>query len=77
MDFLLISIQKVISSSYHSLPFANMIFDTHSHCYWDTLEPHIDEIISNMEKMGVTKAVQIGCDIESSKKAIVLARRVP
>lgn len=75
MDFLLISIEKAIYSSYHSPPFANMIFDTHSHCYWDTLEPRIDEIISNMEKMGVTKAVQIGCDIESSKKAIALARR--
>ncbi len=54
-----------------------MIFDTHSHCYWDTLEPRIDEIVSNMEKMGVTKAVQIGCDIESSKKAISLTRRFP
>jgi hypothetical protein len=77
MDFLLIPIQKAIYLSYHSPPFVNMIFDTHSHCYWDTLEPRIDEIISNMEKMGVTKAVQIGCDIESSKKAIALARRFP
>ncbi len=54
-----------------------MIFDTHAHCYWDTLEPRIDGIISNMDKMNVTKAVQIGCDIESSKKAIALARRFP
>ena len=77
MEFLLISIKKAISSSYHSLLLSNMIFDTHSHCYWDTLEPRIDEIISNMEKVGVTKAVQIGCDIESSKKAISLTRRFP
>ncbi len=54
-----------------------MIFDTHSHCYWDTLEPRIDDIVSNMHKMNVTKAVQIGCDRESSKKAITLAERFP
>jgi TatD DNase family protein len=54
-----------------------MIFDTHSHCYWDTLEPRIDEVIENMRRNNVTKAVQIGCDIESSKKAIALARLFP
>ena len=27
-----------------------MIFDTHSHCYWDTLEPRIDEIVVNMRE---------------------------
>lgn len=54
-----------------------MIFDTHSHCYWDTLEPRIDEIVTNMQKNGVVKAVQIGCDIESSEKAIALAKRFP
>ncbi len=54
-----------------------MIIDTHAHCYWETLEPRIDEIIANMQKNGVTLAVQIGCDIESSEKAIALARRFP
>ncbi len=54
-----------------------MIFDTHSHCYWDILEPCIDEIVSNMYKNWVTKAVQIGCDEESSLKAISLAQRFP
>ncbi len=54
-----------------------MIFDTHSHCYWETLEPRIDEIVANMKIHGITHAVQIGCDIESSEKAIALARRFP
>ncbi len=54
-----------------------MIFDTHSHCYWDTLEPRIDEVLTNMKNMNIAKAVQIGCDRESSEKAIALARRVP
>jgi Tat protein secretion system quality control protein TatD with DNase activity len=30
-----------------------------------------------MQKNNVTKATQIGCDIDSSKKAIELARRFP
>jgi TatD DNase family protein len=54
-----------------------MIIDTHAHCYWDSLEPRIDEIVQNMTKNGVSHAVQIGCDIESSKQAIALCRRFP
>lgn len=54
-----------------------MIFDTHAHCYWDTIEPHIENIVSNMKNNRVAKAVQIGCDIESSQKAIALAKRFP
>lgn len=54
-----------------------MIIDTHSHCYWETLEPRMEEVIENMKKNNVVKAVQIGCDIESSKKALALARRYP
>lgn len=54
-----------------------MIIDTHSHCYWDTLEPRIEEIIENMKTHGITHAIQIGCDIDSSEKSLVLARRFP
>lgn len=52
-----------------------MIFDTHSHCYWKTLLPRIDEILENMKKNNVTKALQIGCDINTSKQAILLAKK--
>ena len=54
-----------------------MIFDTHSHCYWDTMLPRIDDIVENMSQKRVTRAVQIGCDIETSQQAIALARRFP
>lgn len=54
-----------------------MIFDTHAHCYWDTLEPRIEDIVLSMQSAWVMKAVQIGCDIESSLKAIALAQRFP
>jgi len=54
-----------------------MIFDTHAHCYWNTLEPRIDEVFANMQKNWVIKATQIGCDISTSVQAISLARRFP
>ncbi len=54
-----------------------MIIDTHSHCYWDTIEPRIDEVIQKMKEFWVTCAVQIGCDIPTTEKAISLARRYP
>lgn len=54
-----------------------MIFDTHSHCYWDMLEPRIDAIVENMQQANVSHAVQIGCDIQTTKSAIALARRFP
>lgn len=55
----------------------NMIIDTHAHCYWDSMLPRIEEIVENMKSHTVTHAVQIGCDIESSQKAIALARQFP
>jgi Tat protein secretion system quality control protein TatD with DNase activity len=54
-----------------------MIFDTHSHCYWDTMRDRIEDIVVNMNQKEVMKAVQIGCDIETSDQAISLARRFP
>jgi Tat protein secretion system quality control protein TatD with DNase activity len=61
----------------YTLYYISMILDTHSHCYWDTILHRIDEIAQNMNQKGVTKAVQIGCDIETSDQAIALARRFP
>jgi TatD DNase family protein len=57
--------------------FHSMIFDTHSHCYWDSLLPNIDDIVQKMKEHNITHAVQIGCDSVSSQKAIDLARRFP
>lgn len=54
-----------------------MIFDTHTHAYFDELAAKEGEVLSNMEKNGVRFAVQIGCDSESSAKAVALAKRHP
>ena len=54
-----------------------MIFDTHAHCYWEGLGSRIGEVVENMHAHGVTKAVQIGCDIESSRQALSLAKAFP
>lgn len=54
-----------------------MIFDTHTHAYFDDLAMKEGEILSNMEGMGVRFAVQIGCDAESSAQAVGLAKRHP
>jgi Tat protein secretion system quality control protein TatD with DNase activity len=52
-----------------------MIFDTHSHCYFEKLAIRTDEIHRNMLESNVTHSVQIGCDIPSSLAAISLARK--
>ncbi|GAB0174767.1 MAG: TatD family hydrolase [Candidatus Altimarinota bacterium] len=54
-----------------------MIFDTHAHCYWDSLLPRIDEVLINMERVNIKKVVQIGCDLETSNQAINLAKEYP
>lgn len=54
-----------------------MIFDTHSHCYWESLLPDIEKYIELMRSTKVTQSVQIGCDIHSSHQAIDLSHRYP
>lgn len=54
-----------------------MIIDTHTHAYFEELAEKECEVLSNMEKSGVALAVQIGCDVESSAKAVALAKRHP
>ena len=54
-----------------------MIIDTHSHCYWDSLAGDIEGILAAMQEKNVVLAVQIGCDIVTSQKAISLARKYP
>ena len=54
-----------------------MIFDTHTHSYFDSLADDEAEILRKMTERGVTMATQIGCDVPSSRKAIGLAKRHP
>jgi TatD DNase family protein len=52
-----------------------MLFDTHTHSYFPELSDRQDEIIANMRANNIRFATQIGCDIETSKQAIKLAKQ--
>lgn len=54
-----------------------MIFDTHTHCYFESLAPHIEWVIAEMRANGIQYATQIGCDIRTSQQAIQLAEGFP
>jgi TatD DNase family protein len=51
-----------------------MIFDTHCHGYWKGLGHRWDEVHRNMISNGVLRSVQVGTDLEKSRKALELAR---
>ncbi len=52
-----------------------MLFDTHTHSYFPELADRQDEIVANMQANNIRYATQIGCDIETSRQAIELARK--
>ena len=54
-----------------------MIFDTHTHTYFDVIASDQDEIIREMYAHGVVYATQIGCNLGTSIQAIGYARRYP
>jgi TatD DNase family protein len=54
-----------------------MLFDTHSHIYFEPLGVHGETILSNMREHGIVYAVQIGCNPESNEKVINLAKQYP
>lgn len=51
-----------------------MIFDTHCHGYWHGLAHRQAEVRNNMRAAGVTRSVHIGTDLETSRKALAIAR---
>ena len=52
-----------------------MIFDSHAHYEDEQFEKDREELLSSMEQKGITKIVEVGSSIESSKRAIALAER--
>ena len=48
-------------------------FDTHAHYDDDKFNEDREEVIKKIFNVGVTKCINMGCDIESSKKAIEIA----
>lgn len=49
-------------------------FDTHLHLDDSKFDIDREEVINKMSKSGVTKCINMGCDVESSKKAIDIAK---
>ena len=48
-------------------------FDTHAHYDDEKFDEDREEVLDKIYKAGVTKCVDIGCDVETSKKAIQIA----
>lgn len=48
-------------------------FDTHAHYDDDKFNEDREEVLKKIYNAGVTKCINMGCDIESSKKAIEIA----
>ncbi len=54
-----------------------MFIDTHAHLWWPTYVEDLDEVLARAKVAGVNQIVVPGTDIESSKKAIELAKKYP
>lgn len=46
-----------------------MLIDTHAHLYWDSYKEDFDEMIQRSLDAGVTTIINVGVDVELSKKA--------
>ncbi len=51
------------------------LFDTHSHYNDEKFDDNLEEIIKDTYNSGVTKFMCVGYDLESSKKAIEIAKK--
>ena len=51
------------------------IFDTHAHYDDEKFDQDRDEVIQSLKAANITKCINIGCDIETSKKACEIANK--
>lgn len=49
-----------------------MLIDTHAHLTWDSFKPDFQEVVDRAKNVGITHVINIGADLESSKKAAQL-----
>ncbi len=47
-----------------------MLIDTHAHLYWDSYKDDLDEVIQRAIAAGVTTIINVGVDVDLSKKAL-------
>lgn len=45
-----------------------MLIDTHAHLYWDSYNEDLDKVLDRALEAGITTIINIGVDIETSKK---------
>lgn len=51
--------------------------DTHAHLDFPEFAPDLPELVARAEAAGITRIITIGCDLESSARAVALADRFP
>ncbi|MBP9670070.1 TatD family hydrolase [Candidatus Woesebacteria bacterium] len=54
-----------------------MLIDTHAHLWWDSYKDDVEAVIERAKAAGVEKMVVPGTNIESSLRAIELAKKYP
>lgn len=60
------------------MPKSNLpgLVDTHSHLFWDSYKEDIKEVITRTVEAGVKTAINVGVDLETSKKALSQAKEL-
>lgn len=53
-----------------------MLIDTHSHLYWDSFKPDLDQVIKRSIETGVTTIINVGVDVEKSKEALQVSKKL-
>ncbi len=51
-----------------------MLIDTHAHLYWESFQDNLDETIQRSIDAGVTTIINVGVNVELSRKALRLAQ---
>ena len=54
-----------------------MLIDTHAHLWFDDFKDDLEEVLVRAKSAGVEKMIVPGTDIESSRKAVALAKKYP
>lgn len=54
-----------------------MLIDTHAHLWFDDFSQDLESVLARAKVLGLGKIIVPGTDVESSKKAIELARKYP
>ena len=55
----------------------NLIFDTHAHYDDEAFDPDRDALLASMPENGVGLIVDPGCDLDTSRRAVEIARQYP